>query len=1814
MKQLSTMLALLLCFVLCQCTQNTDADNSSYNEYVAAYTTGSISRQSNICIVFSQDIRQSRIDSLKLNDIVKLSPAIDGQCVFTDNHTLVFTPQNGLQRNTRYTVSVDIESIFDAGGQFDFAFTTKPLNIRASFKTLNVATDDSYEAVFTISTTDIEQPEFIEKHIAVSVPCETIWEHAANGYIHTLTAKFKPTAEVELKISTIDDKGVGLTSEEIECKKLPSPKQLTVVDITTVQGDSKCVEVTFNKILDAKQDINGLAIIKEQKCSASVSGNKIKIYPENALQSDKSFDVLLNPAIKSKDGIPLGQDITRSITFDKREPAVEFIGSGSIIPQSDRILVPFRSIYMRGVRVMVFKIFNNMVGTLLQHGQIDDYSNLAFAGRPVAATTFYMDESGEDLSQWHTFAVDLTKQFELEPGAIYRVELSLDARLSAWPCDSLPTATKEEIAAEDHMLLARMNADFDENNYYYTGKAYYSYNWYDGYYRDRQNPSAKCYYDDKTIGKNLLATNIGLTAFNGNDNKLHVSALRLQDAGPLSGVDVEAYSMQQQLLGKATTNSDGIAIIETNEALGKPRYIVARKGNNVSYLKVQRGTELSTSSFEVGGDVVQNGLKGYIYGDRGVWRPGDTMYLSFMLNDRNKTLPTNHPISVQITNPLGQVVQNITRNNGLMGTYSFNVPLSTDAPTGIWTAKVSVGNVSFSKNLRVETIKPNRLKIDLKLPEKLDNTAANVALHTEWLNGNIASGLKYDISATIVETKTTWKNWKGYVFDNPTKSFETTEQNVAKGEVGATGNASVTLKLNTNNTAPGMLKCNLTTMVYEPSGEFSTDASQVLVSPYSRYVGVKSPLNEKQSHLDTDKNQKFDVVSVDKDGKSLPYVNLTVKVFKVDWYWWWRADKNEMLGYTSSQYNAPVKTMKVQTNADGKGTFDLNVSESNWGTYLIEVADADGGHSTGILSYFDWPWMKTRRGSSDRENATVLTVNTDKKEYEVGDKMHISIPSNENSTAILCISNGTRILKFETYPCQKDVTNIDVEVTNEMMPNAYVSVSLVKKYGDTNYEPMRLYGIAPITVTSAQSILNPIISATDEVKPESKYKVTVSEKDGRPMAYTLAIVDEGLLDLTHFRTPNAWNAFNAHEAMGVRMWDLYDNINGAYSGRIDQTFSIGGDEALNNGPKAIVNRFTPMVYFAGPFALKKGQKRSHDIDVPNYNGRVRVMVVAGDGEAYGNAEKSVVVRRPLMLIGTMPRQIGVNDEMMVSATIFASKRIGNVDVSLAVSNELQIIGTKNQKINFDASGDKTVQFKVKALSKSGVGKVTLKAVSSDDKVDYPIEIDIRSISQNISKTTSVRVEAGQTFEQNISIPGDEKYRIALEVSGNQPLNITNRLNSLLVYPHGCVEQITSKMFPQIFLADFSQLSEQQIAEIENNVKTGIDRLRNYQTTDGGMAYWPGGSYGNIWASAYVLNFLTEASNHGYYVPEDMLRSLKKFVKINLRKLKVNTNQSEIFDACYSLYVLAKAQDAELGVMNVIKENVANIDKSSQYLLSASYALVSRTDVAQQLLNASTNNNSSYWCSNAVTKLIAQTLCNDKNASEVAEEVRKNLMSDQWLSTSEIAHSLIAMSAYYKKNASSDGIKFSAIVDGKKIADVDSKKYVWTTSANQTKNSAKVTVKNNGRSVIYLDLTANGVATQSHVDKHNNGFDLSVKYLSDNGTAIDVANIEQSSTFKAIVSIQNTSGADIQHVALTHIVPAGWEVLSTSTNGNVSYQDKRDDRVLSYIDTFRAGDVVNITLNMSATYAGTYYLPSIYAEAMYDATISGCTASGSCIVK
>lgn len=1103
-------------------------------------------------------------------------------------------------------------------------------------------------------------------------------------------------------------------------------------------------------------------------------------------------------------------------------------------------------------------------------------------------------------------------------------------------------------------------------------------------------------------------------------------------------------------------------------------------------------------------------------------------------------------------------------------------------------------------------------------------------LHVEWLQGAIARNLKYDIQGTFIATPTTFEGYKGFYFDDPSRVFNTEESKLISGVTNERGDATVQARFELGSTAPGMLLANLVTRVYEESGDFSIDADRMLYSPYRRYAGIKSPQKEKEQ-LNTGANYTYEVASVDYLGKPQANTELDVKVYKVYWHWWWDSNSSGLANYVSDSYNKPVKTFAVRTDGDGRGTFQLSFPDKEWGTYFISVKDKESKHSTGVMSYFDWPYNEGRRNTDGSESATMLSFKTDKDSYTPGEKMVVTFPSTKGSRAIISIENGVRVLSLTEHTCEDKQTTVRLDVTKDMQPNAYVYITLLQPHGITKNDlPIRLYGVVPFTVTSPESHLTPVIQSPAELKPDASYTISVSEKNGKEMAYTLAIVDEGLLDLTRFRTPEPWKAFNAREALGVNTWDLYNYVVGAYGGRIEQLFSIGGDDALNKGPKAIVNRFKPVVRFDGPFLLKKGKTARHTYQMPNYNGRVKIMVVAGNGEAYGHADKSVMVRKPVMLLGTLPRVIGVGEEMVVPATVFATEDgVGAVNVSIACSSNMEVVGEATRSLSFERKGDQQASFRIRVKKNPGIGKVTITATGKGDKSVYETELEIRTVRRPQVKVTAATLEAGKSWKETVAMPGATgTNQLTLEVSDIAPVNVSSRLSYLLGYPHGCLEQITSKGFPQLYISSFTDLTLQQAKSTEEAVKEVIRRLRSYQTVDGAFAYWPGGTSSNGWGTVYATHFLLEASKKGYLVPEAMKQSVLNNLRRVARNWKPVTSyykDSEEATQAYRLYVLALAGSPEMGAMNRLKE-MKDLTSMSRWSLASAYALVGREDVAQDLISKTTALPSGYseydetFGSDVRDQSIQlMTLClldKGKEAATLVEELSKQLSSDDWLSTQSTAFALVALSDYLAKYRVDGAMDFTYACGGKD-GQVKTDKNIWSeTLLDKAGTSASVELKNTGKSTLFARIITEGIPEQGEEKAYANGVSLAVSYVDLNGSPVNVAQLEQGTNFSAVVTVKNPSARGYNNLVLSEIFPAGWEILNTrflnesvtdSLSAGVNYQDIRDDRVYSYIDRLPAGSQVTVKINLCAVYPGRFYLPPVYCEAMYDYLIRANTA-------
>ena len=1258
------------------------------------------------------------------------------------------------------------------------------------------------------------------------------------------------------------------------------------------------------------------------------------------------------------------------------------------------------------------------------------------------------------------------------------------------------------------------------------------------------------------------------------------------------------------------------------------------------------GEEQSVSRFDVGGKDIQKGLKGFIYGERGVWRPGDTLHISFMLEDREKRIPDKHPVALEIYNPRGQFYTKMISTQGTNGFYTFAVPTQADDPTGLWNAYVKVGGTAFHKGLRIETIKPNRLKITLALPTILQASSKDVyaPLTSSWLTGATASRLKAKVEMSLSKVNTQFKNYGQYLFNNPATDFTTVRADVFNGVLDAEGRAGVNIQLPVAMGAPGMLNATLTTRVFEPGGDASIYSQTVPFSPFTSYVGIN--LNQpKGKYIETDKDHVFDIVTVNDQGQPVNRSNLEYKIYRISWSWWWENGEESFGTYINNSSITPVASGNLQTTG-GKASFKFRINYPDWGRYLVYVKDRESGHATGGTVYIDWPDWRGRSNKTDPSGIKMLAFSLDKDSYEIGETATAIIPAAAGGRALVSLENGSTVLQQQWLEVSdQGDTKLTFKITPEMAPNVYLHISLLQPHAQTvNDLPIRMYGIAPVFVTNRQTILQPQIKMPEVLRPETDFNVTVSEKSGKPMTYTLAIVDDGLLDLTNFKTPDPWNEFYAREALGIRTWDMYDDVLGASGGRYSSLFSTGGDASLKPAD-AKANRFKPVVKFIGPFYLAKGKQQTHTLKLPMYVGSVRAMVVAGQDGAYGNAEKTAFVRTPLMLLSTLPRVLSTQEEITVPVNVFAMEnQVKNVTASLEASGAgVQITGNRQQSLTFDQPGDQLAYFTLKTGSKTGKATIHLTASGNGQQTKETIEIEVRNPNPVVTLRNSQWIEAGQEAELSYTLAGSSSAnnQVQLEVSRIPSVDISRRFDFLYNYQHHCTEQLTSKALPLLFVSQFKAVDEQEAEKIKTNVQEAIRQIYARQLPNGGFVYWPGNAVADEWITSYTGMFLTLAQEKGYAVHPNVLNKWKRFQRAaaqNWRMPQEASNwqiwQSELQQA-FRLYTLALAGAPEYGAMNRMKEQ-PGLSIQAKWRLAAAYALTGKMKPAGELVyNAETtvipysSINLIYGSSDRDEAMILETLIlmkRDRDALQQAKKVSQNLAQENWFSTQSTAFALMAMGRLAEQLSGT--LDFTWNWNGKQQPAVKSAKAVFEKEIATSPKSGTVSVKNKGKGALSVDLITRTQLLNDTLPAIADNIRLDVKYTDMAGSPISVEDIRQGTDFMSAVTLSNISGtSDYSNLALTHIIPSGWEIYnermivpeasSSSTNeanvpessaGKYTYKDIRDDRVLTYFD-LRRGESKTFTVRLQATYAGNFILPAIQCEAMYDAAVQARTKAG-----
>jgi len=1835
--------------------QPSGSKNPAWGNIIAQHTQGVVSKNATIRIIFSQDAINKDNIGKNANSILSLSPSVKGKAIYESTREIIFIAEKNFTSGQHYTATLqpnNIAGMSSTAAPFNFNFGIVPLEYEVNILSLNQSSNDASRMNIEgeLLASDSLHADQVKKTLLAKVQDKALkiaWTHSNNNKKHHFVIKgiVREKFATDVKL-TWNGKPIGVDTQGAQEITIPALHMFNILatEIVKDEKDKAYIRISFSDEINTYQNLKGLVQINkngddnEQKTTISIESNTIKVYLKDGAVG--KYTVTLNQGISSTHNKSLNKRSKYNVEFGKTNPAVRFTSTGSIMPDNSKgtLEIPFEAVGVNAIDVTAFLINPNNIQQFLQINTLSGDNQLGRVGRYLWHKKIPLNPASPN--QWNRYSFNASELVKAHPNGLFRLEVSIKRQYSTHDCPSGTQAPDSPIPLlknhEDNHLTQASGWDGIEQ---YAQEDNYNSGW-----KHRHNPCSSAYYahqDERTKdSQNVIASNIGLLAKRDAHNTLRIITTSLDQANELANVDLSILNFQGQELAKTQSDGKGFATVKLNAT---PFLLIAKKGNDTAYLKLNSKTALSISHFDVGGEKIQKGLKGYLYGERGVWRPGDDIFLTFVVQDKNNALPKDHPVTLQLFDPEDKLKQTVSSKKSVGGFYAFKLKTAENDPTGKWLVKAHLGGSTFTKSLTIETVRPNRLKVELDFTtEALHGyePLPTATLFSQWLHGASASNLKTDVSVRFREKTTQFTQFADYRFDDPARKLDSSDQKLLEGRLDEQGKLSFDKNFKPKSLPAGMLSAWFTTRVFEQGGAFSISKQFMDYHHFRNYVGIKVPKGDAtRNMLLTDQKHTLNIASLSAKGEPVSLDHVQVTLYKVDWKWWWDKSADSLTEYANATHKSKLQQSIVNTT-NGTGTWDFQINYPDWGRYLIRACDLAGKHCTGQTVYVDWPGWAGRAQEQGSGAASRLQLFTDKKQYTVGEIATLQLPKASKGRALLTIETGSDILQQEWVEFNAERTQIKLPITPQMAPNAYINISLLQPHQDKNNDrPIRLYGIIPITVKDPKTHLKPIIEAKAEWRPQSKQTITIKESEGKAMSYTLAIVDEGLLGLTRFKTPDLHRQFYRREALGIQTWDLFDDVIGAYGTKLERLLAIGGgDDVQIDDDANRTKRFPPIVKFLGSFQLKAGETKQHEVTLAPYIGAVRIMLVAGDSTAYGKAEKSIFVKQPLIMQASLPRILSTHEEIVIPVTLFSTQEsIKTVTLNLNTDDKITVIGDATSYIPFEKTGDKLAYIRIKTGSKTGKAHLSFSATSDVHSSSSEVFIDIRQPNKETARLSTKVLEAGEQWEASLEAYGlPNTSHAVLELSSIPAMNLEKHMDYLLRYPHGCLEQTISSAFPQLYLPTLLTLDKEKYNAVQHHVESAIDKMRGFQNADGDFTYWPNGSDINHWSSLYAGHFLIEAKNKGYLVPTGLLtRWIKQQARQAQNWLTGSNNHSHI--QAYRLYVLAQAGQPEMGAMNRLRES-KQLNTQAKWLLAAAYQKLGQTEAATLLTQGMIPNGEGTRAgdtpndqqhnetfSSTLSDLGLQletlnTLGKKQDADLFVKRIADELAKDNH-NTHGIAWSLMAVSRYLGSQAAH--FQASYALNGGDETIINSKTHVNQQALGYFEASQAVIVKNNSKGKLFATLINKGTPKAGDEQALENGLQVKVNYYSlKDKKATDIADISTLPAGKDMavyIRVTNTSERDLNNIALSYLLPTGWEIHNPSynlhqgkkekaaknSNSKVEHKDIRDDRIYAYMK-LKQGQSKEFTILVNPVYKGRYYLPAITAESMYETTLIGRT--------
>lgn len=1344
------------------------------------------------------------------------------------------------------------------------------------------------------------------------------------------------------------------------------------------------------------------------------------------------------------------------------------------------------------------------------------------------------------------------------------------------------------------------------------------------------------YYGGDT--KLVLITDIGIIAKkSGNDLIVSLNSLATTDAIPLTAVKVFSKTNQQILQG-ATDENGIIHFKDVNWASDKKPYIItASNDNDLSYIELDKCV-ISETAFDVSGrPYLSSGYEGFIYTDRGVYRPGEKVYIKAILREAGWELPESFPVILEINRPDGRTYEKINGMLSEFGTVNVSIDIADYALTGAYSIKLLLpgqDKVLGTAKFNVEEFLPDRLKVTLDVPDKRYNITDEipVAVQVEQFFGAPAADGEVELNCDLKAVEFKPKEFQDYVFTDEEASFSTKTIRLGEKQTDTEGKAVFSVKIPEGTLPPSTLECIIQVVAKEVGGRAVTAYTKRTIDPYSYYIGIRKAT---EGYASAGGPVNFDYVILSPNGEYAEAPELQVEVSKIAWNNVLKKDDNGKYRYTSEKYEEVVFSDTI-TPADSSGKYKY--TPKSYGDYILRITTKEKGmHSAGIKFYCSGygyaPWAM--------EKPDKVELALDKKRYKDGDIAKLLIKSPFKGKAIIIISQDN-VLSVQTVVMTELTQEVDLNINSDLTPNAYCSVTVIRPLVKSEeWVAHRAYGIIPIIIDNSAHKLNVSINSPQDAKPGDDIKVDIEvvDRDGnaKESELSIALVDEGILQLTNFKVPDPFEYFYGKRANSMSTYDIYSLLLPDFEQKKVGTDSVPSADKLKKpefDPKKHLNpisakRVVPVVLWKGSVKTDATGKASTTFKIPQFTGSLSVMAVVASGNDFGNSESDISVSEPLMIEPTIPRFLACNDDLIIPVSVYNKTGAdGEAVISIKTSDGFKLIDGAEKRVRISDNKEAAVKFKIKAPDVPQKGLIQVMATLAGHATSREIEIPIRPIAPFTSIAGSGSLNApGDTL---LKLPGNwlkGTQNYSLIVMSLPGLQFAGGLKYLAEYPYGCIEQSTSCTYPLLYLKDIAAAADSNKYSpemIDSYINDGVQRVLSMQTYSGGFAMWPGYQEPYDWGSIYATEFLVEADKAGYAVPQ-----LDKKMAIDYLEKLLTKEDTSMDLKTYSCFVLTKAGRAKQSWIRRLQEKKDELSPTSRFYLAASLASMGDAKAVSDIIGQRLPDSQipretggalrSYTKENSIALSTYMDLDPENTMVPVlVKRLESSMINGNWQTTQDNAAALIALGKYARYI---EGVKSSnysgKIVAGKEtIAEFDNEHKAEVGGVDLSGKDIKISI--DGEGVAYYYWNAEGVPIETKVKEEDSGLKVRRKLFTRDGSQLDLNKIKQGDV--VIIEISINADAAYSNVIVEDLLPACFEIENprlASTEKvawlkNDSFEpdhiDIRDDRLLLFTDL---PDTKNIYYRYAvrAVTKGDFELPPISASCMYDPSIVSVNGQG-----